>query len=104
MLYTYLKYGRLHHVFDTSLQPEKIPHFSSIIMVTGIANPYPLEEELVTHCNELIQYSYPDHYRYKKKDLRSSKRLMITSSQRTKQLLPPKKMPQGYGLLRVMKS
>jgi tetraacyldisaccharide 4'-kinase len=73
LLYTYLKYGNLHHVFDTSLQPEKIPHFSSIIMVTGIANPYPLEEELVSHCNELIQYSYPDHYRYKKKDFKKLK-------------------------------
>ncbi len=66
LFFTKYKYGQLHHVFNASEPPKALKKYSSIIMVTGIANPYPLEEKLTPHCNELIKFNYPDHFRYKK--------------------------------------
>ncbi len=73
IFFTLLKYGNLVHVFNTNLPPQKLSKFSNIIMLTGIANPYPLEEHLRPYCNELIKYTYPDHYSYKKRDFKKIK-------------------------------
>lgn len=73
LLFTYFKYGKIRHVFDGSIPPQKLPQYSNIIMLTGIANPYPLEEKLAPHCNEMIKFTYPDHYNYKKKDFKKIK-------------------------------
>ncbi len=45
----------------------------AILMVTGIANPYPLEAILAKECNELHQLKYPDHHRFSPKDARKIK-------------------------------
>ncbi len=66
LYFTKYKYGQLHHVFKGAEPPQALKKYSSIMMVTGIANPYPLEEKLAPHCNELIKFNYPDHYRYRK--------------------------------------
>lgn len=69
LVFTYLKYGKINHVFNRHTQPVDLCKTSTILMLTGIANPYPLEEYLRPCCNELIKFSYPDHYQYKKSDL-----------------------------------
>jgi tetraacyldisaccharide 4'-kinase len=44
---------------------------SGVLLVTGIANPDSLYKHLKDITGELIHLSFPDHYRYKKKDLES---------------------------------
>ena len=41
-----------------------------IVMVTGIANPYPLQEFLSTKCKEVIRVEYPDHHEYRPEDVK----------------------------------
>lgn len=73
LFFTFLRYGNLVYMFNTKMAPKRLSKFSSIIMLTGIANPYPLEEHLRPYCNELIRYTYPDHYSYKKRDFKKIK-------------------------------
>jgi len=42
-----------------------------VVLVTGIANPLPLIEQLGSTSGEVIHLSYPDHYNFSDKDLRS---------------------------------
>jgi len=42
---------------------------SSIVLVTGIANPQPLKEFLQKSFEEIIHLPYPDHYNFREKDI-----------------------------------
>ncbi|MCX6247968.1 MAG: tetraacyldisaccharide 4'-kinase [Bacteroidetes bacterium] len=42
---------------------------SYILLFTGIANDYPLQEEVKRKCTELSLIKFPDHHPYKMKDL-----------------------------------
>jgi tetraacyldisaccharide 4'-kinase len=42
-----------------------------IVLVTGIANPLPLKEQLETSAGEVIHLRFPDHYNFREKDLLS---------------------------------
>lgn len=74
LFFTKYKYGNLHRVFNGSEPPHKLKKYSSIVMLAGIANPYPLEEKLGPYCNELVRLNYPDHYQYKKSDFERIKK------------------------------
>jgi tetraacyldisaccharide 4'-kinase len=42
---------------------------SSIVLVTGIANPQPLKDYLSGHFKEIVHLSYPDHHKFTEKDI-----------------------------------
>jgi len=42
---------------------------SGIVLITGIANPLPLKEYLQKIAGEFIHLSFPDHYKFKEKDI-----------------------------------
>jgi tetraacyldisaccharide 4'-kinase len=42
---------------------------SSIMLLTGIANPDPLKDYLHKFFSEIIELTYPDHYSYREKDI-----------------------------------
>jgi tetraacyldisaccharide 4'-kinase len=68
IFYSYIKYGNLKPV--NNLNQIIIPRsISSILLVTGIENPYPLKEYLNNKCIDLIHISFPDHHEYTEKDL-----------------------------------
>jgi len=70
LFFTYLKYGQLRPVFESNSQ-EKIPqNFNSIIMVTAIANPYPLMDHLREKCYDLETITFPDHHTFSKSDIK----------------------------------
>lgn len=67
LFFSYIKYGGFVPVSSKEKNClTKNP--SSILLVTGIANAYPLKEHLGTRCNELVEISYPDHHAYTEKD------------------------------------
>jgi len=47
----------------------KPPQVSTIILFTGIANSYPLQDYLKRNCTELVVISFPDHHHFKEKDI-----------------------------------
>jgi len=44
---------------------------SGIILLTGIANPLPLKDQLEKYAAEIVHLSYPDHYNYNENDIAS---------------------------------
>ena len=73
LLFTFLKYGKIKPVFESD-SPDKTPQkFNAILMVTGIANPYPLEDHLRERCYDLEKITFSDHHKYTKSDLKKIK-------------------------------
>ncbi len=68
--FSYLSYGRL-----TPMNPETTPaleddrKFYAILLMAGIANTYPLEEQLKRSCIDLEVCSFSDHHQYTRQDL-----------------------------------
>ena len=42
-----------------------------IVLITGIANPLSLKEYLQKTVREIIHFSFPDHYNFKEKDIKT---------------------------------
>jgi len=54
---------------DNNFTPKS--RYSCILLVTGIANPYPLQEHLGNICHEIIPMEFPDHHRYDLNDIKN---------------------------------
>lgn len=69
LFFSYIDYnGPLPLHPERFTTPPKKKH-SYILLITGIANPYPLQEYLSNMCHELITLEFPDHHRYNEGDL-----------------------------------
>lgn len=68
LFFSYIKYGNFISLTGEVLKAKKI-FFSSILLVTGIANTYPLEEYLGKFCNDIEIMKFPDHHSYTEKDV-----------------------------------
>ena len=68
LYFSYLEYGEFEPLFDEYKQtiPKKI---RTIILFSGIANSYPLQEHLQQLGDELHVIDFPDHHVYRKKDI-----------------------------------
>lgn len=68
IFFSYLKYGKLRPV--NGPENYKIPdNLSAIVLFSGIANSYPLQEHLNNKCREMHVIDFRDHHVYQKKDL-----------------------------------
>lgn len=68
LYFSYLEYDDLLPLFDTG--DNQIPdNLSTIILFSGVANSYPLQEHLHSMCNELHVIDFFDHHVYRKKDI-----------------------------------
>ncbi|MDA3907283.1 MAG: tetraacyldisaccharide 4'-kinase [Bacteroidales bacterium] len=68
LLFSKIEYDKLTPYFSTNNKRIK-KHYSNIILFTGIANNYPLQDHLHQFCSELTVISFPDHHIYKQKDI-----------------------------------
>lgn len=66
---SYIKYGNLTPILKQECAHKKTRTVNTIFMFAGIANPYPLEDHLKSQCTELISLTFPDHHRYRAKDI-----------------------------------
>lgn len=68
LYFSYIKYGNFIPLFEVNkgLIPKTI---NTILLFSGIANPYPLQEQLRFKCSELVSIDFPDHHDYTKKDM-----------------------------------
>ena len=73
VLHSYLKYGDLKHVYQKeSLALTAIKDFE-VFLLTGIANPAPLVEELRKYTKTIKHEEFRDHYAFKDADIRQLK-------------------------------
>jgi len=71
LYFSRIEYGSLIPVFsaDVSSQSVVLVEGLTILMVTGIANSSPLKDFLTHGSHDIHEMNFPDHHRYKPKDL-----------------------------------
>jgi tetraacyldisaccharide 4'-kinase len=68
VFFSFLEYGDYQPVSGLELPMlEKKP--SVIVLLTGIANPWPLQDYLISRCTELVNIEYQDHHQFTRKDI-----------------------------------
>jgi tetraacyldisaccharide 4'-kinase len=68
LFFSYIEHGKFTSLKGEELKAKKV-FFNSILLVAGIANPYPLESYLKKFCDELEVMKFPDHHNYTEKDV-----------------------------------
>lgn len=99
VLFSYVKYGEIRSLWNPQEVVDPSIKYSSILLIAGIANPYPLEYELRSRCNDLIIIRYKDHHKYSSDDLKlikenysdiySRNKLLITTEKDAMRMLDP---------------
>lgn len=69
VFFSYIKYGDWEP-FSDAAKKEREQKAKTIFLITGIANPVPLEEHLKRSCLDLKTFRFPDHYQFKEVDIR----------------------------------
>lgn len=105
VLFSYVKYGEIRSLWNPLEVIDPSTRYSSILLVAGIANPYPLEYELRSRCNDLIILRYRDHHKYSSEDLKlikenysdiySRNKLLITTEKDAMRMLDPEVREQA---------
>ena len=68
LFFSYITNGYLVPV-NVAQNQAVLQKLSYILLFTGIANDYPLQEEVRRKCTNLIILKFPDHHQYEMKDL-----------------------------------
>jgi len=68
--FSYINYMPFEPVYSSNCNYNgKTENYYSIIMLTGIANPGPMQQYLRRLCTELEMVKFPDHHEFSKKEL-----------------------------------
>lgn len=67
LFFSYLTFGE-PVAMNAAAKLVKRKNFDGILMLTGIANPLPLENYLQNQCQELATLIFPDHHTFTKED------------------------------------
>lgn len=96
--FTYLRYAKLVPLFAAVPVPSELKRYSAIVL-TGIAKPQPLLQQLATEFNSLTHINYSDHHVYTAAELEGLKqqfnalanpnKLIITTEKDAMRLLVP---------------
>lgn len=68
IFFSYVRYNKVVPVTQKAKNID-IKEFSNILLVTGIANPYPLKKELELKFNIIKHLKFKDHCKYSSKDI-----------------------------------
>ncbi|ARS41169.1 tetraacyldisaccharide 4'-kinase [Sphingobacteriaceae bacterium GW460-11-11-14-LB5] len=91
VLHSYLKYGDLIHLYhNESRTLESIKDFE-IFLLSGIANPAPLIEELEKYAETIKHEEFPDHYAFKNDDIKKLKSVFMASTKKDKIIITTEK-------------
>lgn len=106
--FSFIRYNKIQSLWksDCSFIPEK--KYSHILLFAGIANPYPLQDQLQKYCNELTTIQFSDHHQYtladlewidkKFNDLYSRNKLLVTTEKDAMRLINPEIMEKAVQL------
>lgn len=91
VLHSYIKYGDLQHLYhDEQRSLNDVKDFD-IFLLTGIANPDPLIEELEKYAKTIKHEKFPDHYAFKTEDLEKFKSAFDSSTKKEKIIITTEK-------------
>lgn len=95
LLFSKISYDGFFDIYTHQKTEIKIST-NTIILFTGIANPYPLKDHLKQFCKDLVVLDFPDHHQYNDKDLQliiktyndqfTSNKLLITTEKDAQRL------------------
>ena len=98
LYFSYITYGKPTPLTEAA-KNATIDKFTNILLIAGIANPYPLEEHIKKTTDKLETILFPDHYQYKTSDLLaiqnrfhdifSKKKVIITTEKDAMRLSDP---------------
>ena len=71
LFFSYLQYGELFSLKQSgaSRSLESVTQKTSLILLTGIANPDPLKAKLKRYTDQISHHIYPDHHQFCKKNI-----------------------------------
>ena len=70
LFFSYLRYADLKSIQDAETRSlESLTSQTQILLLSGIANPKPIVEELNRHAVQLVHHAYPDHHLYTRKNI-----------------------------------
>jgi len=110
LFFTCMEYGTIQPVFPESVSSaEHTPDATSMVILSGIANPAPFIEYAST-LNEKVQViSFPDHHRYTEKDIIQLEKILDKTGRDTSMVLTTEKdavrlqsMPLNNSLKKVL--
>ena len=90
IFFSFITYGLPIPLFK-SLPVLRFSQINTIVLFSGIANPYPLEQYLKRLCNDLIPIYFADHHQFIEKDILSIKAKYEEQFTRKKVLLTTEK-------------
>jgi tetraacyldisaccharide 4'-kinase len=90
VFFSFITYGLPIPLFK-NLPVLRFNQINTIVLFSGIANPYPLEQYLKRLCSELIPIYYTDHHQFTEKDILSIKTKYEEQFTRKKVLLTTEK-------------
>jgi len=73
VLHSYLKYGQLQHLMQKDSRSLETITDYQIFLLTGIANPSPLIEELGKYTKDIKHEEFPDHHAFTTDDIKKFK-------------------------------
>ncbi len=99
--FSYIQHGKFTALPGLNVSPSG-SKYSLILMLTGIANSYPLEMHLVKYCDRLEKLAFPDHHQYTLKDIEkvvdvfdnllSQNKIIVTTEKDAMRLIRPEFM------------
>lgn len=91
VLHAYIKYGNLQHLYrEESLPLQSIKDFE-VFLLTGIANPAPLIEELQKYTQTIKHEAFRDHYAFKQADISKLKTAFEAGTKKEKIIITTEK-------------
>ncbi|MGM9475039.1 tetraacyldisaccharide 4'-kinase [Pedobacter sp. GSP4] len=91
VLHAYLKYGELKQLYKNESLPLAAIKDVEVFLLTGIANPDPLIEELEKYNKTIKHQEYPDHYAFKESDIRKFKAAFEAGTKKEKIIITTEK-------------
>jgi len=91
VLHSYLKYGELQHLYTKEQRSLESIKDHEIFLLTGIANPAPLIEELEKYTKTIKHEEFRDHYAFKTEDISKFKSAFQSSAKNEKVIITTEK-------------
>lgn len=103
--FSFIRYGQIQSLWTHPSSYKSCDKYNFILLFAGIANVYPLQDQLKRMCNELLVIQFPDHHQYTARDLDKIKRnfddiysrnkILVTTEKDAMRLLNPAIMEQA---------
>ena len=109
VFFSRIVYGDLQPVFEQKTSVRVLPDITpntEVLLVSGIASPKPLEQEIRKYTKHIQSMAFPDHHAFSKEDIRriheafcrlsSTNRIMITTEKDAARLRDISSLPEEW--------